>query len=109
CGHKPFHRRCLSCGFEKPVQVLEDSTQGVMKEIRIGKRGPVMDKRDVWMQLCAITHRHGFKSGFAYHKYVAITGEKPKWDFQALDIPITPAIERELQRQRIAYRKAAHT
>lgn len=108
CSHKPFNRRCLACGYEKPTQVLEDTTQGVMHEIRIGKRGPVMGKRDVWMQLCAITHRQGFKPGFAYHKYVAITGEKPAWPYEAAtDIAITPQIERELQRQRIAYLKAS--
>lgn len=56
CNHKPFSRRCLACGFEKPTQALEDTTQGVMQEIAIGsgkkKKVLAADETDLWRQVC---------------------------------------------------------
>lgn len=109
CKHKPFHKRCLACGFEKVAQAEVDAVPGVMKEIHIGKRKAAESKRDLWNQLC--THARfntGIKkpAGFAYHKYVAITGEKPVWSYDdAPVVPITPALEGKLRSMRIAYIK----
>lgn len=56
CGHKPFNRRCLSCGYEKPTQALEDTTRGVMQEITIGsgksKKVLATSEADLWRQVC---------------------------------------------------------
>lgn len=56
CKRKPFHSRCLACGFEKPTLVLEDTTRGVMEQIAIGtgKNRKVLasDEGDLWRQLC---------------------------------------------------------
>lgn len=56
CNHKPFNRRCLACGFEKPTQALEDTTVGEMREISIGsgKNRKVLaaDDFDLWRQVC---------------------------------------------------------
>lgn len=112
CGHKPFKLRCLSCGFEKVSRTLVDESPGVMQEIRIGKgkRVAAASKQDLWNQLCTYArHTKGIQkpAGYAYHKFIAITGSKPTWTYDsAPDVPVTPAVEGELRRQRIAYHKA---
>ncbi len=113
CQHKPFHRQCLSCGFEKPSQALEDTTQGVMKEILIGKRVAAADSRDLWNQLCTYAKanvRSDKKAGWAWHKYRDLTGQQvprnfPSFDF-APEVAITPALAGKLKSMRVAYFKA---
>jgi len=86
CHHAPFRRRCLACGYEKITKVLEDTSDGVMQEIRIGAKVIAKDKTDLWKQLCAYaesTSRPEKKGGRAWHLFRDITGEPPprSWDF----------------------------
>jgi superfamily II DNA or RNA helicase len=113
CQHKPFHRRCLSCGFEKVSQALEDTTQGVMKEIMIGKRVAAADPRDLWNQLCTYAKenlRSEKKAGWAWHKYRDLTGQKVPRDFPPFDFapeaPVSAALAGKLKSMRVAYFKA---
>jgi DNA repair protein RadD len=52
CSYKPFNRRCIACGYEKQSQVLEDTSVGEMREVRIGKKVLASDEFDLWRQLC---------------------------------------------------------
>lgn len=114
CGHKPFHRHCLSCGFEKVSRALEDTTQGVMKEIRIGKSKKVAaeSQQDLWAQLCTYARQNlksDKKSGWAWHKFREITGEQlprgfPHFDATP-DVQITGALASHLHYSKIKYWK----
>src|SRR6185312_15599520 len=77
CGHKPFHRRCLSCGFEKVTTALVDEQAGEMQEIRIGKKVIAPDAENLWAQLCTYAKgsiRSEKKAGWCWHKFREITG-----------------------------------
>jgi len=109
CHHKPFRKRCLACGFEKPSQTLIDSTPGQMQEIMIGKRKAAESKADLWAQLCTYARWHlksEKKSGWAWYKYQEITGEKPPRSFSfdsTPDVSLSPALVGKLKSLRIAY------
>jgi superfamily II DNA or RNA helicase len=111
CGHKPFLRRCMSCGFEKVTGALEDSSSGEMREIRIGKAVIAADKQDLWKQVC--TYARGSskpekQAGRAWHLYQDITGEKPprSWDFNATEnVPVTRGTLNKIKSLRIAFIK----
>lgn len=115
CHHKPFRRRCLSCGYEKPKQTLIDSTPGQMQEIMIGKRKAAENEADLWAQLCSYARanlRTEKKAGWCWYKFQDITGRKPPRSFSfdsAPDVPVSPALINKLKSLRIAYarRRAA--
>lgn len=114
CGHKPFHRHCLSCGFEKVSRALEDTTQGVMKEIRIGKSKKVAAEsgQDLWAQLCTYARQNlksDKKSGWAWHKFREITGQDlprgfPHFD-STPDVQVSGALASHLHYAKIKYWK----
>ncbi len=111
CHHAPFRRRCLACGFEKASRVLEDSTAGVMQEIRIGKRVLAANGPDLYAQLCTYARAHlrtEKKAGWVYHKYRALTGQEPDrgWSFvDTPDVPISTATANKLRSMFIAWKK----
>lgn len=111
CGHKPFSRRCLSCGFEKTPTVLEDASAGEMREIRIGKAVIATDKLDLWKQLCGYTRgcgREETAGARAYYLFRDITGEKPPRGhrFEETEAaPITRGTLNKIKSLRIAYVK----
>lgn len=111
CGHKPFMRRCMSCGFEKPTMVLEDSTAGEMREIRIGKNVIAADSHDLYRQLCAYVRGTGnpdTQGGRAYHLFKDITGNPPPrdWRFEPTEnAPINRGTVNKIRSLRIAYIK----
>lgn len=111
CGHKPFKRRCLACGFEKQTKTLVDASAGVMQEIRIGKKVLASDKQDLWNQLCTYARlnvRTEKKAGWAWYKYQDITGERPPRSFSFDEAPIvavSPATAGKLRSLQIAYRR----
>jgi superfamily II DNA or RNA helicase len=116
CKRKPFRKRCLACGFEKPTQTLIDATPGQMQEIMIGKKKAAANEADMWAQLCTyarINLNSEKKAGWCWHKYQEIVGKKPPRSFQfdtAPDVPVSPALIGKLKSMRIAYikgRKAA--
>lgn len=109
CKRKPFRRRCVACGFEKPTQTLVDSSSGVMKEIRIGKVEVAKSKQDMWAQLCTYARQTSQKPvGRAWHLYQDIVGEKPRGLTRFEDTPdvaIHPATLRKIKSMRIAWIK----
>lgn len=116
CKRKPFRKRCLACGFEKPSQTLVDSTPGEMQEIMIGKRKAAANEADLWAQLCTyarVNLNSEKKAGWCWHKFQEIAGKKPPRSFSfdtAPDVPVSPALIGKLKSMRIAFikgRKAA--
>lgn len=90
CGYKPFGRRCLACGHEKVSQVLEDTSAGEMREIRLGKKVLASDAFDLWRQLCGYARAHSKpekQSGRAANLFRNITGNWPprEYDFHATE------------------------
>jgi len=80
CHKKPFRKRCLACGYEKPSHSLVDESPGEMVEVRIGKRIVASDKRNLFDQLCTYAKDHlrsdAKKYGWVWHKYQEFTGER---------------------------------
>lgn len=107
CGHSPFRRRCLSCGFEKETTALVDEAAGQMQEIRIGKKVIASDKYNLWCQLCTFARETSAKpSGRAWHLYQDIVGERPTWKYeQAEAVPPTTGTLSKIKSLRIAWIK----
>ena len=116
CGHKPFGRKCVSCGFEIERKSLVEERPGEMQEIRIGKKVLATDKADLWGQLATYARDHA-KPGKDPHKralalYHDITGTWPprEWHISnAPDIPPTAATLGKIRSMCIAFahRRAA--
>lgn len=112
CKHKPFRKRCLACGYEKPSETLIDSTPGQMQEIMIGKKKAAESEADLWAQLCTYARtnlRTEKKAGWCWFKFQDITGKKPPRSFSFEDAPIvsvSPALSGKLKSLRIAYNRA---
>lgn len=115
CHHKPFRKRCLSCGFEKASQTLIDSTPGEMREILIGKKKAADNEADLWAQLCTYARHHlrtEKKAGWCWYKFQDITGKKPPHSFSydsAPTVGISPALAGKLKSLRIAFGKGRKT
>lgn len=111
CQRKPFHRRCLACGYEKPSSAQTQEQVGTMVEVRIGKKKLAADKQDMWNQLCSYAREHvrgEKKAGWVWFKYQELTGEKPprSWSFDAAPtVPVTRETTGKLRSMRIAYHK----
>lgn len=112
CGHVPFSRKCMACGFEKPTQVLEDTSVGEMREVRIGKRVLASDEAHLWRQLCGYARSRSKpkkQAGRAANLFRNLTG---KWPPRDLDFsvtesaPITASTRNEILRLDIAWRAA---
>lgn len=120
CGHKPFRKRCMACGFEKSAPAIEVNTAGQMVEISIGKgkgRKVLADSpAHLWGQVCAYARSHSApdrQSGRAWHLFREITGSPPPkgWHISATpDVPVTEATAakiKSLNIRRSVYRRAA--
>lgn len=111
CKRKPFRRRCLKCGFEKPTQTLVDETPGQMEEIFIGKKKAAASEADMWAQLCSYARMNlnsDKKAGWCWHKYQEIVGKKPPRAFSfesAPHVSVSPALIGKLKSMRIAYQR----
>jgi DNA repair protein RadD len=116
CGHKPFSSRCLKCGFEKPTQVLEDTTKGVMQEICIGegrnKKVLASDERNLWCQIVghALAHTRPEKQeARARAMYRNILGKWPPmdWNFYETEpAPVTRNTRNKIKSLDIAWHQA---
>lgn len=115
CGHKPFNRRCLACGFEKQTQALEDTSVGVMREICIGKgknkKVLAADEMDLWRQLCGYARAHSKpekQPGRASNLFRNITGKWPPHEFnfyQTEPAPISLNTRNKIKSLDMAWRK----
>ena len=95
CGYKPFHKRCMACGFEKVSQSVSAALPGEMKEITIGegknKKVLASNAENLWHQLVAYAKIHSApekQQGRAWHLFNKITGHEPTWRFTT-----APAVE----------------
>lgn len=115
CGHKPFHRRCMSCGFEKPTQALEDTSVGEMREIAIGegrkRKVLASDEYHLWCQLCGYSRAHSKpekQAGRAGNLFRNITGKWPpkEFDFHATQsAPVTKNTKNKIKQLDWAWRE----
>lgn len=111
CHHKPFRRRCLACGYEKQTLALEDTSAGVMQEVRIGKKVLAANTEDLWNQLCTYARHHmktEKKAGWAFYKFQDLTGQKPPRSYNydsAPDVQVSAATVNKLKQLHIKYRK----
>lgn len=112
CHHKPFYQRCMACGFQKPSRVLEDTSAGEMREIRLGKRVLANDSHDLWRQLTSYVRgsKSPKKQGYAANLFREITGDWPprSWHIDFTEpAPLTRATVNELKRRRIAFARGS--
>lgn len=111
CGKTPFRKRCMSCGYEKPVLSVMSETAGVMREVRIGKNVIAADRHDLWRQLCMYVRSTGnpdTQSGRAYHLFKDITGDPPQRDWRiesTENAPISRGTLSKIKSLRIAFIK----
>lgn len=109
CGRKPFMSRCMACGFQKPTRVLEDTSAGEMREIKLNGKKLADDKHDLWRQLTGyvLSSKSDKKQGYAARLFQQMTGNWPQRDWQ-VDFtdpsPISRGTLNEIKRQQIAYR-----
>lgn len=120
CGHKPFRKRCMSCGYEKPAPVQENAEAGQMVEIAIGKgknrKVLANNPAHLWAQLCSYARAHSapdkqhWRARFLFKD---ITGNFPpdSWHIStAPDVPVSHATTNKIKAlniRRNVYRRAA--
>ena len=114
CGYKPFHKRCMSCGFEKVSASTSAALPGVMEEIFVGvgtkKRKLADNSEHLWHQLVAYAGHHSApekQAGRAWHLYRQITGQDSQWSFKKSPVvEVTKNVHAKIQSLNIAFKKA---
>jgi len=114
CGYKPFHKRCMGCGYERPAKIMEDAKHGIMAEIFIGegknKKKLADNAEHLWHQVVRYAREHSStatQQGRAYHLFKKIAGYDPIWKFStAPTVEITRNVHNKIQQFNTAYRKA---
>lgn len=114
CGYKPFHKRCMSCGFEKVSASTSAALPGVMEEIFVGvgtkKRKLADNSEHLWHQLVSYAAHHSApekQAGRAWHLYRQITGQDSQWSFTKSPIvEVTKNVHAKIQSLNIAFKKA---
>jgi len=90
CGHTPFGRKCVQCGFEVERKSLVEGRPGEMQEIRIGKKVLAHDHAELWAQIATYSKTHSSpekQQGRAAHLYKDIVGHWPPREFQVETAP----------------------
>ena len=116
CGHAPFSKRCMACGFEKPVAATETAAAGMMREITIGKgrsrKVLANDPAHLWGQLCTYARAHSapdkqhWRARFLFKDMV---GDWPPdgWHIATTpDVPVSPAVTSKIKARNISRAKA---
>jgi DNA repair protein RadD len=114
CGYTPFHKRCMSCGFERQSVNLVESVPGTMSEIYLGSgkdaKKIANNAEDLWRQLCSYARMYSApdkQQGRAWHLYRQITGQSVNYKFWAgPPVQINRHVLNKIQSLRIAYKKA---
>lgn len=112
CGHKPFARHCVACGFEKQAPALDAAVAGEMKAVMLGKKKLADDRRHLWEQVCTYARAHSApdkQSGRAYHLFKDITGSAPSpgWRLDSTpNVEITRNVQNKIRSMNIAFVKA---
>ena len=113
CGYKPFHKRCMACGYEKVVNTTTEALPGHMKEIFIGegknKKKLADNAEHLWNQVCTYARIHSKperQSSRAWHLFKQITGQETMWSFiKAPTVEITTNVHNKIKQMNIAYKK----
>jgi len=113
CGYKPFHKRCMSCGFERVSKQMTEAVPGHMQEIFIGegrnKKKLANSAQDLWNQVCTYARHHSkpeTQSGRAWHLFKQITGRESEWKFTtAPSVEINRNVYNKIQQMNIAWKK----
>lgn len=116
CGHAPFSKRCMGCGFEKPVSATETAAAGVMREITLGKgksrKVLANDPAHLWGQLCTYAKANSapdkqhWRARFLFKDMV---GDWPPdaWHITTTpDVPVSPAVASNIKARNIRRAKA---
>ena len=112
CGYKPFHKRCMSCGFEKQEAALVEAVPGEMQEVKLGKKKLADDHAHLWSQLCTYARAHSSpdkQAGRAWHLYQKITGHEPPKSYRFHDTPnaeITRNVRNKITSINMAFKAA---
>jgi len=114
CSYKPFHKRCMGCGYERPAKIMEDAKHGSMAEIFIGegknKKKLADNAEHLWHQVVRYAKEHSQpanQQGRAYHLFRKITGYDPIWQFsKAPMVEINRNVANKIAQFNTAYRKA---
>jgi len=114
CGYKPFHKRCMGCGYERPAKAMEDAAHGIMSEIFIGegknKKKLADNAEHLWHQVVRYAKEHSQpekQQGRAYHLFKKIAGYDPIWKFTtAPNVEITRNVQNKILQMNLAYKKA---
>lgn len=114
CGFKPFHKRCMGCGYERPAKEMEIAKPGIMQEIFIGegknKKKLADNAEHLWNQVVRYAREHSKpenQQGRAYHLFRKIAGYDPIWKFTtAPNVEITSNVHNKIQQFNIAWKKA---
>jgi len=114
CAYKPFYKRCMGCGYERPAKAMEVALPGEMQEIFIGegknKKKLADNAEHLWNQVVRYAREHSQpekQQGRAYHLYKKITGQDPIWKFStAPNVEITKNVHNKIAQFNTAYRKA---
>ena len=115
CGHKPFHKRCMACGFEKVSQSVSAALPGQMQEITIGegknKKVLANNAENLWHQLVAYAKIHSApdkQQGRAWHLFKKITNQEPTWRFTtAPPVEISRHTYNKITQLNMAWKKGA--
>jgi DNA repair protein RadD len=113
CGYKPFHKRCMGCGYERPSSPVAESLPGHMQEITIGegknKKKLADNAEHLWNQCVAYARVHSApekQQGRAYHLFKKITGQDPMWRFTtAPTVEITRNVQNKITQMNMAWKK----
>ncbi len=115
CGHKPFSKRCMACGFEKPVEATEVSAAGVMREIVIGKgksrKVLAQSAGDLWAQLCSYAKANSAPDKQYWRAkclFAAMTGQPPPEAWSLANAPLVPvsaAVVSKIKSLNIAWKR----
>lgn len=58
CGFSPFAKRCIACGFARPVIAQIAHVDGMLQEVILGGKKLAANRRDLFNQLVAYARRH---------------------------------------------------
>lgn len=113
CGYKPFHKRCMGCGYEKPAPQQQSALPGHMQEVVIGvgknKKKLADNGEHLWQQLSTYVRQNSKpdkQSARAWHLYKKITGQETRWQFStAKSVVVTSAVQSKIRSLNLAYHK----
>ena len=116
CGHRPFTRRCMACGYQAVVASLMEASAGEMREVvMLGGKKMGDDRAHVWAQVASYARAHSApekQQGRASHIYREITGQWPPRGWVVQNTPgveITRNVLNKIRAKNIAFVKRRET